>query len=47
MTLKYPIEDPSSFIMEYMVSSFFVFLVFKDDKCCGKVNTQEFEYFYF
>ncbi len=45
MTLKYPIEDPSSLIMEYMVSILFYF--FKNDKCYGKVNTQDFEYFYF
>ncbi len=28
MTLKYPIEDPSSLTMEYMVSSVFFFFVF-------------------
>ncbi len=31
-----------------MVSSFFLCVcIFKDDKCYGKVNTQEFVYFYF
>ncbi len=44
-------EDPSSLILDFMVSIYLFFLnkkcscIFKDIKCCGTVNMQEFKEF--